>query len=389
MSINKNEELNDDNVSIHTKEKHTITVDGEKINFNKPKVTGIEILEKAKKEPIQCFTLYRKLKGCDFDKVSMDEVIDISDRKIEEFITKEAEVFNYTVNRQPELTDKKALTPTEILKLNAIDPNENYLIQLLAGGEEIEYAYRPDTPIKMVCTGMQFESRNWRDIVDIESYGKECKPVPPARVYRIRVDKGYIEHNAPAIAGNDLLRLAGKVPVENFELFKVVSGSPQPQKVKDLTAELDLREKCLVRFVTMPKEQKDGKGTRVVYTLPAEDVEFLENNSLHWEAIVDGSHWVILKDHPVPAGYQVGKVDIALLIPPNYPAAEIDMAYFYPPLQKKSGRPIACTSPQSIDGRVFQRWSRHRNPGEWRAGLDNLSTHMLLVNNWLENDLNK
>jgi len=100
-------------------------------------------------------------------------------------------------------------------------------------------------------------------------------------------------------------------------------------------------------------------------------------------------NWVIIYNCPVPDGYNVQVVDIALLIPPMYPAAEIDMAYFHPQLSRNNGRPIAALSAQIIDSKTFQRWSRHRNPSDWRPGLDNLSTHLILVENWLENELKR
>ena len=358
-------------------------------SFTQPKVSGKQILEKACKEPIECYTLYQKLKGCDFEKISLDEVVDLSNPGIEHFVTKEPEVYNYTVDGEPETTDKKLLTPTEILKLDAINPNEFYLVQLNHDGTETEYAYAPEEKIKMLCTGMKFVSRKWLGIVDIEEHGKCCTPVPPARKYKVRIDKMYVELDSPITTGRILLTKANKIPVEKFDIYKVLSSNPQPQKINSLDAEINLREKCLVRFVTLPKEQQEGRGNRIGFSLPTEDVEFLDNNTFLWEAVVQQSNWLIIKDHPVPEGYNVSSVDIALLIPPAYPSAEIDMAYFYPPLQKKSGKQICAISQQSIDGKNFQRWSRHRKPGEWRPGLDNISTHLLTVNNWLVNDLKK
>lgn len=366
-----------------------ITVDEKVLSFSERKVTGKQILEKACKEPTQCYTLYQKLKGCDFEKVSLDEIVDLSNPGIEHFVTKEPEVFNYTVNGEPETTDKKFLTPTEILKLDAINTHEFYLVQLNPDVTETEYAYAPEEKIKMVCTGMKFVSRKWLEIVDIEEHGKCCTPVPLARKYKVRIDKIYVELDSPITTGRALLTKANKLPVEKFDIYKVLSSNPQPQKINGLDTEINLREKCLVRFVTLPKEQQEGRGNRIRFSLPAEDVEFLDNNSFLWEAIVQQSNWLIIKDHPVPEGYNVSSVDIALLIPPAYPAAEIDMAYFYPPLQKTSGKPIGAVSQQAIDGKIFQRWSRHRQPGEWRPGLDNISTHLLAVNNWLEHDLKK
>lgn len=125
------------------------------------------------------------------------------------------------------------------------------------------------------------------------------------------------------------------------------------------------------------------------FLLPSEDVEFLESNSFQWEAVASGAKWLIIHNYPVPAGYNVTAVQIALMIPPNYPATQIDMAYFFPHLQKVNGKVITATSPQMIDNKNFQRWSRHRQAGEWRPGEDNVMTHLLLVNNWLEKDLKR
>jgi hypothetical protein len=124
--------------------------------------------------------------------------------------------------------------------------------------------------------------------------------------------------------------------------------------------------------------------------LPAEDAEVLDNKSLRWEALVENNlHWLIIHDYPVPEGYNVQVVQIALTIPPAYPAAEIDMVYFFPHLSRLDAKPIHALSYQQLDGKNFQRWSRHRNPGQWRPGLDNIATHLLLVDSWLEKELKR
>jgi hypothetical protein len=128
---------------------------------------------------------------------------------------------------------------------------------------------------------------------------------------------------------------------------------------------------------------------RKQFLLPAEDIEFLDCNSFQWEAIANEGNWLIIRDYPIPKGYNVRSADIALMIPPNYPAAQIDMAYFYPHLQKTNGKGVTATSSQIIDDKNFQRWSRHREAGEWRPGEDNVMTHLLLANNWLEKDLKR
>ncbi len=236
-----------------------IIINKDEIFFPDSQVTGRQILEKAGLTPVQCYTLYQKLKGCDFAKIDLDEEVDISNPEIEHFVTKEPEVFNYHVNKEPETTDKKFLTPIEILKLAGINPEHSYLIQLNEDGSETELAYEPEEKIKMVCTGLKFMTKHWVHEVNIEEYGKTCKPVPPAHIYKVRVDKSYIDFHLPITSGVQLLTKANKLPVEKYNLFKVVSTNPQPQKIHDLHAPINLREECLVRFVTLPKEQQDGE----------------------------------------------------------------------------------------------------------------------------------
>lgn len=44
---------------------------------------------------------------------------------------------------------------------------------------------------------MTFITEQWVKLVDIEEFGKQCKEVPPALQYRIKVDKSYHVINTP------------------------------------------------------------------------------------------------------------------------------------------------------------------------------------------------
>jgi Prokaryotic E2 family E/Multiubiquitin len=232
-------------------------------------------------------------------------------------------------------------------------------------------------------------SENLEEISDLEALAKSDKKVPKAKKYRIRIDKEHFVVNVPGMTGRQLLVLAGKQP-ECYDIFQIVRKNPKPQKI-GLDQYVDFScNPGIERFVTLPKEQKDGRGSRINFTLPAEDAEFLDNKSLAWEALVENNlHWLVISDYPLPEGYNVQKVQLALQIPPAYPAAQIDMVYFSPHLSRLDGKLIRALSQQQIDSKNFQRWSRHRNPGEWRPGLDNISTHLLLVDNWLEKELKR
>jgi hypothetical protein len=127
------------------------------------------------------------------------------------------------------------------------------------------------------------------------------------------------------------------------------------------------------------------------FLLPEEDTIYLQSLNLQWETIIDsGMQWVVIQGFPICPGYTVDKVDVAIKIETGYPRSSLDMAYFFPALQRKDGKGINALSFQPIDGKQFQRWSRHRtgaNP--WREGVDDLSTHMGLVSFWFEEEFKK
>jgi hypothetical protein len=127
------------------------------------------------------------------------------------------------------------------------------------------------------------------------------------------------------------------------------------------------------------------------FDLPEADVDHLTARGLPWETLAEGdARWLVINDFPVPAGYNHSRVQLALRIEPAYPDTQIDMAYFFPALARADGGAIGALSSQAIDGRQFQRWSRHRtgnNP--WRPGEDDLSTHLLLVEDWLRREFMK
>lgn len=130
---------------------------------------------------------------------------------------------------------------------------------------------------------------------------------------------------------------------------------------------------------------------REQFLLPENDRHYLQAGQLQWETLKEGgAQWLLLHASPVPAGYHQSEVMIALNIAPGYPDVQLDMVWFFPPLSRTDGKAIGALSNQTIDGKNFQRWSRHRtaqNP--WRPGEDDLSTHLLLVNEWLEREFRR
>lgn len=127
------------------------------------------------------------------------------------------------------------------------------------------------------------------------------------------------------------------------------------------------------------------------FELLAEDELFLKEYGLPWETIRDGSLWVLIHEFPTGGNYNHPHVTAAIRMETGYPNTGLNMVYFFPALARLDGKAIGATqATQQIDGKSFQRWSRHRtaqNP--WVAGRDNLGTHIILIEDWLEREFRK
>jgi len=91
----------------------------------------------------------------------------------------------------------------------------------------------------------------------------------------------------------------------------------------------------------------------------------------------------MVHDWLVPPGYSHDRVAIAVLIEAAYPDGQLDMVYAHPYLVRVDGVAIRNLSQQTIDGKTWQRWSRHRTSANpWRPGIDDLAAHLFLVDDW-------
>jgi hypothetical protein len=193
------------------------------------------------------------------------------------------------------------------------------------------------------------------------------------------------------MTGRQILELVGKIPPEHWMLNqKLHKGHVKPIALDEI---VDFTAQGVERFMTLPKDQTEGRSAlRREFMLPEEDAQALETDGLNWEAIIDGNNrWIIIRQLILPAGLAPNEVSVAIQISIGYPAAMLDMAYFYPAVVRIDGRPIPCTEAiVQIEGVPWQRWSRHytqTNP--WKPGEYNVATHLLLVRDWLANELQR
>ena len=200
--------------------------------------------------------------------------------------------------------------------------------------------------------------------------------------YKIQIDKDIYSIDHPLLTGRELLDIAKKTPVEQFALYLKVADGP-PRRIA-LDEKVDLRKPGVERFLTLPLDQTEGLDGRRDFALPQADLEWLQNTGLRFELVARNNGLrVVVYEFPVPDGYNHCQVDVNVRIDPGYPDTQIDMVYVNPPLARADGIPIRALAQDSFDGKTWQRWSRHRTPANpWRPGLDNLSTHFDLVEEW-------
>jgi hypothetical protein len=208
--------------------------------------------------------------------------------------------------------------------------------------------------------------------------------------YKVRIDKDNLETDNPSPTGAELLALAGKTPVERFQIFQRKGNDLEEVK---LTDHVDLTKPGVEHFVTLPLDQTEGEsqGPHRDFALSEEDTEILDGLGFRWETIAEKSvARVVLRKYRLPAGYNHATADISLRIEPSYPTTQIDMVSVSPPLARADGGSIGGLSEFQFEDRTWQQWSRHRtgeNP--WRAGIDNIGTHLKLVDHWFARELLK
>jgi hypothetical protein len=93
------------------------------------------------------------------------------------------------------------------------------------------------------------------DEVDVEVTVKAGRQVPPARRYRIRIDKEQKVVEQPVVTGRFILSLVGKT-AESYLLSQRLHGG----QVEEVSAdkEVDLRTHGVERFMTLKRDPQEG-----------------------------------------------------------------------------------------------------------------------------------
>jgi hypothetical protein len=93
-------------------------------------------------------------------------------------------------------------------------------------------------------------------IIDIEIYVRENKEIPRGHHYLILVDREKIKVEHECLTGGEILKIAGKTPIERFQLNQRFKGG----KVKKVAYDqiVSFVEPGVEKFMTIPLDQTEG-----------------------------------------------------------------------------------------------------------------------------------
>lgn len=120
--------------------------------------------------------------------------------------------------------------------------------------------------------------------------------------------------------------------------------------------------------------------------LPQSDIDYLNKKGHRYSVSEEGGMTcVVLQGYNLPVGFNLESTDLLVRLTPGYPDIAPDMWWFEPAVHRADGKPIAATDHAEVhQGRNWQRWSRHLEPGQWTPGNDTLEAYMAIMHVNLE-----
>lgn len=323
--------------------------------------TGEQILSLCDVSPRDEYVVLQWLPSGDIEEVRADEAIRLSGSDPARLIVEKTDrLFRLVLDERSISWPKRRISAATLRELGKINPEASlYLRRNEVADEQIA----DDAMLAL-------------DEIGVENiYSKR-------EIWKLNVQGVVIESHDPTIRVRDALLAANLDPELGWIIVLKTSESKRQVTLDEI---IDLRTPGIEKLRLTPREINNGELDEMLrrdFKLLPSDEAGLDARSIDWETLVEaGRRWLILSHYPLPEGFNVSGVTIALEIPPAYPSAEIDMFYCMPHLACINRNPIPQTEARaSIRGQNFQRWSRHRGPGApWNPGKDTVLTHLALV----------
>ncbi len=332
--------------------------------------TGAQIASAAGFKPDQHATVLKFLPNGELEDLRPLEQVSLSAAGPNRFIVvKSDRSLRLTIDGQRYDWPCSVISGAQLRKLGSVDPNKSLFFERQGVA---------DTVVENL------------QLINLEAAGVEAF-YSVLHSWALKVQDILVEFTTPEVVVRDAMVKAGFDVDQEWHIFLKVVG--QPKEPVTLATVIDLRRAGIEKLRLTPKDINNGEGAtrgRRDFALQEVDESFLDNMHPSWETVREGGHrWMLVYGYPVPAGYNQSTVSLALMVPDTYPGAQIDMFYVFSPLSLVDGRKIPATeSFMEIQGRQFQRWSRHRNGAtQWKPASDNIITHLALVDDCLAREV--
>lgn len=294
--------------------------------------------------------------------------------------------YEFYINEQPHRTKKQIIIGLELHELAQTNPTTHFISMKTRANKTL---IGPQVQVNLTECGIErftilpFEQQT------LDIHDCYCSGSTPYITYKylIKINGDKYEVSQEKITGLEILNIVGKDP-DNHRVKMFSKGG---KVLIGLQEVVDLTDCGVERFVIEPLDCTEGFiRTDLPPQLLEEDLSFLEKfrdvNSIN----TGSSDWLVLRSCTLPDGYNVQNADVAFMIPKQYPAAALDMFYFHPPLFRADGLPIGALTLQAIEGKDYQRWSRHRTgDNTWDPETDSIASHYDLMINCLKSEFKK
>lgn len=222
-------------------------------------------------------------------------------------------------------------------------------------------------------------------MTNIENSELSSRP-PKPETWKINVQGVTVQSDKPTILARQAIKLAGFDPDAGWIIVLKFTGEPRREITLDTV--IDLTHPGIEKLRLTPRQINNGEAAaqRLDFRLLPQDEAHLGRLGLRWETVCEGARrWLMLHAYPLPPGYNVRSVNIAIDVPASYPGAQLDMFYCHPALIRANGtRPPQTEAAERIMGVNYQRWSRHR---QWNSARDTLATHLTLVDESIRREI--
>lgn len=329
--------------------------------------TGREILAAGEIGPVEEVILLQWLPSGDFEEIRSDEKIQVTNEERPYLIYSQSDrLYRLSVNGQSVLWPEATISEAQLRQIGRIAEGHRLVLRGKDGTDR---------------------SLEVGEVIDLATEGSEAVysvPVDVAAVWRLNVQGVPIDSDTPKIGVREALLKAGFDPDKDWIIVLRDADGKHQLGIDD---EIDLSKDGIEKLRLTPREINNGDNALVTEAelafalLPSDDEGFRRRGFKPRRVVEGGRRWLIFDVYPLPKGLSPRAVAIALEIPPSYPRAEIDMFYCHPAVGRDDGGAIPQTEArETIEGRTYQRWSRHRGAqSRWDAKTDTVLTHLTLV----------